>query len=134
MTKVETTKPEQVRKAVEKSLRELQTDYLDIILIHGSPGLEQMTVTQAMKIHGELGKLQSEKITRLIGSSAHGYFDKPLALINTGEFVCMLSYGYIPRGRSQVWSLRMTKLGDECVARAHERGIGIAAMKVMGGG
>lgn len=135
VTKVETTKPEQVRKAVEKSLRELQTDYLDIILIHGSPGLEQMTVTQAMKIHGELGKLQSEKITRLIGSSAHGYFDKPLALINTGEFdMCMLSYGYIPRGRSQVWSPRMTKLRDECVARAHERGMGIAAMKVMGGG
>jgi len=135
VTKVETTKPEQVRKAVEKSLKELQTDYLDILLIHGSPGLEQMTVAQAMKIHAELVKLQSERITRFIGFSAHGYFDKALALINTGEFdMCMLSYGYIPRGSSQVWGSRMTKLRDECVARAHERGMGIAAMKVMGGG
>lgn len=39
-TKVETTKPDEVRKAVESSLKELQTDHLDILLIHGAPGLE----------------------------------------------------------------------------------------------
>jgi len=38
LTKIETTKPEEVRKAVEKSLKELQTDYLDILLIHGTRG------------------------------------------------------------------------------------------------
>jgi predicted aldo/keto reductase-like oxidoreductase len=135
VTKVETTKPEEVRKAVEKSLKELQTDYLDILLIHGSPGLEQMSVEQAMKIHGELVKLRDEKITRFLGFSAHGYFDKALALINSGGFeMCMLSYGYMPRGSSSVWGSRMTKLRDECVAKAHERGIGIVAMKVIGGG
>jgi len=105
VTKVETTKPEEVRKAVEKSLKELQTDYLDILLIHGSPGLEQMNVEQAMKIHAELVKLRDEKITRCIGFSAHGYFDKAMGLINSGGFeVCMLSYGYMPRGSSSVWS------------------------------
>jgi predicted aldo/keto reductase-like oxidoreductase len=135
VTKVETTKPEEVRKAVEKSLKELQTDYLDILLIHGSPGLEQMSVEQAMKIHAELVKLRNEKITRFIGFSAHGYFDKALALINSGGFeMCMLSYGYMPRGSNQVWSARMTKLRDECLAKAHERGMGIVAMKVIGGG
>jgi predicted aldo/keto reductase-like oxidoreductase len=135
VTKVETTKPEQVRKAVEKSLKELQTDYLDILLIHGTPGLEQMSVEQAMKIHGELVKLRNEKITRFIGFSAHGYFDKAMALINSGGFeMCMLSYGYMPRGSSQVWSARMTKLRDDCLAKAHEKGMGIVAMKVIGGG
>jgi len=135
VTKVETTKPEEVRKAVEKSLRELQTDYLDILLIHGTPGLEQMSVDQAMKIHGELVKLRDEKITRFIGFSAHGYFDKALALINSGGFeMCMLSYGYMPRGSSSVWSDRMTKLRDDCLAKAHELGMGIVAMKVVGGG
>ncbi|MBL7189763.1 MAG: aldo/keto reductase [Phycisphaerae bacterium] len=48
VTKVETTVPAEVRSAVEKSLEELQTDYLDAILIHGTPGLEQMTVDRAM--------------------------------------------------------------------------------------
>jgi predicted aldo/keto reductase-like oxidoreductase len=135
VTKVETTKPEEVHKAVEKSLKELQTDYLDILLIHGSPGLEQMSVEQAMKIHGELVKLRNEKITRFIGFSAHGYFDKALALINSGGFeMCMLSYGYMPRGSSSVWTPRMTKLRDDCLAKAHERGMGIVAMKVLGGG
>jgi predicted aldo/keto reductase-like oxidoreductase len=135
VTKVETTKPEQVRKAVEKSLKELQTDYLDILLIHGSPGLEQMTVEQAMKIHAELVKLRDEKVTRFIGFSAHGYFDKALALINSGGFeMCMLSYGYMPRGSSSVWSARMTRLRDDCLAKAHEKGMGIVAMKVIGGG
>ena len=135
VTKVETTKPEEVRKAVEKSLKELQTDYLDILLIHGTPGLEQMSVEQAMKIHGELVKLRDEKITRHIGFSAHGYFDKALALINSGGFeMCMLSYGYMPRGSSSVWSAPMIKLRDECLAKAHEMGMGIVAMKVIGGG
>jgi predicted aldo/keto reductase-like oxidoreductase len=135
VTKVETTKPEEVRKAVEKSLKELQTDYLDILLIHGSPGLEQMNVEQAMKIHAELVKLRDERIARFVGFSAHGYFDKALALINSGGFeICMLSYGYMPRGSSSVWSARMTQLRDDCLAKSHEMGMGIVAMKVIGGG
>lgn len=135
VTKVETTRPEQVRKAVEKSLSELQTDHLDILLIHGSPGLQQMSVAKAMDIHAELTKLRDEKVTRFIGFSAHGYFDKALGLINTGAFdVCMLSYGYMPRGHDSVWSDAMTRKRDECLSRAHERGMGIVAMKVIGGG
>ncbi len=135
VTKVETTVPDKVRGAVEKSLEELQTDYLDAILIHGTPGLEQMTVAQAMKIRGELVKLRDEGMTRFIGFSAHSYFDKALALISSGGFdQCMLSYGYIPRGYNQVFSARMVELRNACVAKAHELGMGIAAMKVVGGG
>jgi predicted aldo/keto reductase-like oxidoreductase len=135
VTKVETTRPEEVRKSVERSLKELQTDYLDILLIHGTPGLEQMSVEQAMKIHAELVKLRDERITRFVGVSAHGYFDKALALIASGGFdQCMLSYGYISRGHDQVWTARMTTLRDACVAKAHELGMGIVAMKVIGAG
>jgi predicted aldo/keto reductase-like oxidoreductase len=135
VTKVDTTKPGEVRKMVESSLKELQTDYLDVLLIHGTPGLEQMSVEEAMKIHGELVKLRDEKVTRFVGFSAHGYFDKALALITSGGFdLCMLSYGYIPRGYDQVWSARMTTLRDACLAKAHELGMGIVAMKVIGAG
>ena len=124
-----------MRKLVEQSLKALQTDYLDIVLIHGTPGLQQMTVKQAMKIHAELVKLREERVTRFVGLSAHGYFDKALALITSGGFdQCMLSYGYIPRGYDQIWSARMTTLRDACVAKAHELGVGIVAMKVVGAG
>ena len=135
VTKVESTKPEQVRKSVEQSLKTLQTDYLDVLLIHGTPGLEQMSVEQAMKIHAELVKLRDERVTRFVGLSAHGYFDKALALIASGGFdLCMLSYGYIPRGYDQVWTARTTKLRDACLAKAQELSMGIVAMKVIGAG
>ena len=135
VSKVETTFPFWVRGAVEKSLKELQTDYLDAILIHGTPGLEQMTVERAMKIHAELVKLRDEKIVRFLGLSAHSYFDKALALISSGGFdLCMLSYGYLPRGHDQIFSARMIELRNACVAKAHELGMGIAAMKVIGAG
>jgi len=135
VTKVESTRPEQVRKSVEQSLKKLQTDRLDVILIHGTPGIEQMSVTQAMEVHAELAKLREEKVTRFLGLSAHGYFDKALALIASGGFdVCMLSYGYIPRGHDQIWTARLTTLRDACLAKAHEFGMGIVAMKVLGAG
>ena len=135
VTKVDTSSPGEVRRSVERSLRELKTDYLDILLIHGTPGLQQMTVEQAMEIHGELLKLRAEKITRFLGFSAHGYFDKALALIASGGFdMCMLSYGYIPRGYNQIWTARMTTLRDACLAKAHKLGMGIVAMKVIGAG
>ncbi len=135
VTKVETSVPSWVRKAVEKSLKELRTDYLDAILIHGTPGLEQMSVKRAMTIHGELVKLRDEGITKFIGFSAHSYFDKALALISSGAFdLCMLSYGYIPRGYDQVFSARMVELRNACVAKAHELNMGMVAMKVIGAG
>ncbi len=135
VSKVETTVPGLVRKAVEKSLKELQTDYLDAILVHGTPGIEQMTVAQAMKVHGELVKLRDERIVRFIGFSAHSYFDKALALISSGGFdQCMLAYGSLPRGHNQLFSARMIKLRNACIAKAHELNMGIVAMKVIGAG
>ena len=134
-TKMETTAPGEVRKAVEKSLKELQMDYLDSIQIHGTPGIEQMSVSQAMKIHAELAKLRDERIVRYLGFSAHSYFDKALALADSGGFdQCMLAYGYIPRGYNQVHSARMLALRDACLAKAHDRGMGIIAMKVIAAG
>jgi predicted aldo/keto reductase-like oxidoreductase len=135
VTKVDCTRPGDVRKSVEQSLKTLQTGYLDIILIHGTPGLQQMSVEEAMKIHAELAKLRDEKVTRFVGFSAHGYFDKALALISSGEFdLCMSSYGYIPRGYDQIWGAHMTTLRDACLAKAHELDVGIVAMKVIGAG
>ncbi|TWT81017.1 2,5-diketo-D-gluconic acid reductase A [Planctomycetes bacterium CA13] len=135
VTKVETTNPTMVRVAVEKSLKELQTDYLDTILIHGTPGIEQMTVPQAMDIHAELVKLRDEEIVKSIGLSAHSYFDKALALISTGGFdLCMLSYGYIPRGYDQIFSAHGIEQRNACIAKASELNMGIAAMKVIGAG
>ncbi|MDP6524475.1 MAG: aldo/keto reductase [Kiritimatiellia bacterium] len=135
VSKVETTRETEVRRAVEKSLREMQTDYLDGILIHGTPGLQQMSIPQAKKIHAELVKLKNEKMVRHIGLSAHGYFDKALAMIETGGFdIYMPAFGFIPRGHNQVFSEKMLKLREKSIAKAHELKVALVAMKVVGAG
>ncbi|MHC4147067.1 MAG: aldo-keto reductase family protein, partial [Planctomycetota bacterium] len=56
-------------------------------------------------------------------------------MIESDRFdLCMLSYGYIPRGYNQIWTAKMTELRNACIAKAHQLGMGIAAMKVVGGG
>ena len=122
-------------RQVEMNLRELQSDYIDAILIHGTPGVEQMTVEQCMEVHAELIKARDKGLVRFVGFSAHHYFDKALALISTNEFdLCMLAYGYLPRGHSRLFSPQTIELRNACLAKAHELQMGVVAMKVLGAG
>ena len=124
-----------VAHQVEMNLKELQSDYIDAILIHGTPGVEQMTVEQCMEVQEELVKARDKGLVRFVGFSAHHYFDKALALIETNEFdLCMLAYGYLPRGSSRLFPPEMAELRNSCLAKAHELQMGIVAMKVIGGG
>ena len=124
-----------VTRQIEKNLAELQSDYIDAILIHGTPGVEQMTVEQNMEVHGELAKARDKGLVRFVGFSAHHYFDKALELISTNQFdLCMLAYGYLPRGHRRLFSPRTIELRNACLAKAHELNMGIVAMKVLGAG
>jgi len=122
-------------RQVEMNLSELKSDYIDAIFIHGTPGVEQMTVEQCMDVHGELIKARDKGLVRFVGFSAHHYFDKALALISTDQFdLCMLAYGYLPRGNSRLFSPRTTELRNACLAKAHELQMGVVAMKVLAAG
>ena len=135
----DTTKPDgrftkvpkgEATRQVEMNLRELQSDYIDAIFIHGTPGVEQ-----CMEVHAELVKARKRGFVRFIGFSAHHYFDKALALISTNQFdLCMLAYGYLPRGHSRLFSPQTTELRNACLAKAHGLKMGIVAMKVLGAG
>ena len=71
---------------------------------------------------------------RYIGLTGHHYFDKMYRLIDTGAFDhVMLAYGYFRKGMWRLLSSEMVELRELCLARAHELGMGILAMKVMGG-
>jgi predicted aldo/keto reductase-like oxidoreductase len=125
----------EVARQVDMNLSELQSDHIDAILIHGTPGVEQMTVEQCLEVREELGRARDQGKVRFIGFSAHHYFDKALALISSGEFdLCMLAYGYLPRGHSRFYSPRTAELRNACLAKAHELNMGIVAMKVLGAG
>ncbi len=133
--RITTVDKKEVARQVEKNLAELQSDYIDAILIHGTPGVEQMTVEQCMEVQAELVKARERGLVRFVGFSAHHYFEKALALISTGEFdLCMLAYGYLPRGNSRLFSPQTTEQRNACLAKAHELQMGIVAMKVLGAG
>jgi predicted aldo/keto reductase-like oxidoreductase len=133
-TKVESTRPEQVRPSVEGSLARLQTDVLDCVQIHGLPGIENMTVPDAMRIHGELVKLRDEGLLRFIGLTGHTAFDKMHEMISSGGFdVVLLACGYFHKGWDTLLSHRMLELRELCLAEAHRRGMGIVGMKALGG-
>ena len=131
-TKVHFSDPAQVRKSVETSLKQLDTDYADCVQIH-SPAIERVGFDGAMKLHAELVKLRDEGLVRFIGLTTHVAFETVHEMISTGGFdQVLLAYGYFRRGMDTLLSNRRLEYRDLCLAKAHELGMGIVAMKVMG--
>ncbi|HEV8002801.1 MAG TPA: aldo/keto reductase [Planctomycetaceae bacterium] len=131
-TKIYVTNPANTRKCLETSLKELGTDHVETAQIH-SPVIEGMGFKGAMKVHKELLKLRDEKMVRYIGLTTHVAFDSVHRMISTGGFdQCLLAYGYFRKGMDTLLSNQNVELRELCLAKAHELGMGIVAMKVMG--
>ena len=84
-TKMAMPRPEMVRGSVETSLKELQTDYVDLMQIH-SPAIERVGADEAMKLYEELEKLRAEGMIRFIGLTTHVAFEQVYKMIDTGNF------------------------------------------------
>lgn len=131
-TKCHATDPAQVRKMLETSLAELQTDYVDCVQIH-SPAIERIGWKAALGLHAELVKLRDEGLVRFIGLTTHVAFEDVLEMISTGGFdQVLLAYGYFRKGMDTILSNKKLEYRELCLAKAHELGMGIVAMKVMG--
>ena len=131
-SKVAVSDPGQVRASVEKSLSELQTDYVDCMQVH-SPAIEAVGAAGGMKIYEELEKLRSEGMIRFIGLTTHIAFEDVFKMLDTGNFdQVLLARGYLLRGYENTMSPQNIGWREKCVARAHELDMAIIAMKVMG--
>ncbi|MDR3719050.1 MAG: aldo/keto reductase [Bryobacteraceae bacterium] len=106
---------------LETSLKELQTDYLDIWYLHSKSKAEHITdeLLEAQRIAKQQGKI------RFAGISTHvGHRDLIPAVIKCGKFdVLLASYNFT-----------MGNTIDDLLGQAHAAGIGIVAMKVFAGG
>lgn len=132
-TKVDVHDPAEVRSSIETSLKELKTDYIDLIQIHGI-AIDAVGVDVAMQIHGELVKLKDEKICRMIGVTTHVAFKEVFEMISTGGFDhVMLAYGYFNKGMDTMLSAGNLEFRELCLSKANELGMAIVAMKIMGG-
>ena len=131
-TKCHISDPMKVRQTVETSLKELDMDYVDCVQIH-SPAIEAVGFDGAMKMHAELVKLRDEKMLRFIGLTTHVAFETVHEMIKTDSFdQVLLAYGYVRKGMDTMLSNRKVEYRDLCLAAAHERGLAIVAMKVLG--
>lgn len=131
-TKVHFPDAKMTRQSVEKSLEQLDMDYVDCVQIH-SPAIERVGFDGAMKIHAELVKLRDEGLLKYIGLTTHVAFETVLQMIETGGFdQVLLAYGYFRKGMDTILSNQNVELREQCLAKAHDQKMAIVAMKVLG--
>ena len=132
-TKVAVTNPDQVRPSVEASLKQLDTDRVELVQVH-SPAIERVGFEGGMKLHAELVKLRDQKLVKYIGLTTHVAFETVYQMICTGGFdQVLLACGYFNKGMDTLLSHRNLEWRELCLAKAHELKMAVVAMKVMGG-
>ncbi len=132
-TKVTVLEPERVRPSVERSLEVLGVDRVDTVQIHSSGAIERGGFEPSMKIHAELVKLRDEGLFRYIGLTTHVAFETVSQLIATGGFdQALLTICYFNKGMSTLLSEQNRAFREQCLDQAHDLGMAVVAMKVMG--
>jgi aryl-alcohol dehydrogenase-like predicted oxidoreductase len=121
-TKVHDSDEKKMRASVERSLRRLQTDYIDVLVWHGLHSTEEISDAGLFEF---MAKMKKEGKTRFTGFSAHSSMASVLEEAAKSSFhdVALVSYNFT----------HSKKLKD-AVALAAKSGIGIVAMKTQAGG
>lgn len=115
LSKVPAGLPDEVRRMVDRSLRELQTERIDVMLIHCAAGAEPDDATAAVLADCKaIGKI------RFIGASVYGE-RAALASIDAEWCDCVeIAYSALDRRPEQ-----------RTLARAEKRGVGVVARSVL---
>ena len=120
-TKSHARTKEELQQHLETSLRELNTDYIDIWYLHGRNGPDevpddQIEVQQQAKKQGKI---------RFTGVSTHGGQQQLLPwMAKKGVFDVVLA----------AYNFTMDASMDQAIEAAAKSGMGVVAMKVMAGG
>jgi predicted aldo/keto reductase-like oxidoreductase len=121
-TKVHIHDEKKMRSSVERSLRRLHTDYIDILLWHGHTSPEEVSNPKLFEF---MSKMKKEGKVRFTGFSAHSKMASLLREAAKSNFhdVALVSYNFTH-----------SKDLKEAVALAAKSGIGIVVMKTQAGG
>jgi predicted aldo/keto reductase-like oxidoreductase len=114
-------------EAVERFLEELNTDYLDIVLLHGKDSSDWNTEYRGAM--DALNDAKERKLVRAVGISSHKLDGAKTAAVEPWLDVMLVTLNYA--------SVRMSAPQEEVVPflrEAHSRGKGVYAMKVLGRG
>ena len=124
-TKTDAYTKAEAKKSTAKSLKELQTPYIDILLLHHIHTYEEWEKRQSAWNY--LQELKDKGIVKYIGFSTHS---SPKAVRKAPKEVeiilASIHENYIDHGTKQEML--------EALEKQHKRGKGIIAMKVLGAG
>jgi aryl-alcohol dehydrogenase-like predicted oxidoreductase len=121
-TKVHAHDEKKMRASVERSLRRLRTDYIDVLVWHGHSSPDEVSDPKLFEF---MSKMKKEGKVRFTGFSAHSRMARLLREAAKSKLhdVALVSYNFTH-----------SKDLKEAVALAARSGIGIVAMKTQAGG
>jgi len=121
-TKVHAHDEKRMRASVERSLRRLQTDYIDVLVWHGHNSTDEVSDREQFEF---MEKMKKEGKIRFSGFSSHSRMAPLLREAAQCGYhdVAMVSYNFTH-----------SKELKEAVAMAAKAGVGIVAMKTQAGG
>ena len=135
-SKIQPGSLEKMRRDLEASLKALDTDYIDCLMIHGADEPEHVSSDEIKEF---LSKAREQGKARSYGFSSHGDMVKLLEIAATEQFheVIMVPYNFMGRythmlgGSKKEWDAQaLAKAIDKCGAA----GIDFVSMKGCSGG
>jgi aryl-alcohol dehydrogenase-like predicted oxidoreductase len=134
-TKTDAKGPEEARKAIEKAVRQLGTDYVDIMLLHL---VKSDWVHSCRRVLKELGDIKATGLVKAIGLSTHSVtVVREASRFNEVDVImticCRADQAMMDRYPEHI-PLEDGSIGEmlDAIRLAHANGKGIVAMKVLG--
>lgn len=117
-TKVGAEKIEKMREKIELSLKRLQTDHVDLLLVHGPGRREQILDNDIIRLYDDMRR---KGMTRFVGFSTHNQVEGLAAAVESRfwEAVALPFNYFSPPGVV------------DAIKQAREAGIAIIAMKAL---
>ena len=124
-TKIAAREPDEALRQVETSLKRLQTDYLDNLMIHSVTTVEEVDgLSRKGGVMELVARLKEQGITRNIGFSGHSNAEAMKLMIERGSFddvlFAMNQYGNYSQDRQET-----------IIPAAREKNLGMLLMKVV---
>ena len=120
-TKFDSRDPTEAMREIDRSLRRMKTDYLDVLMIHSIEPSEDIAALES-GVYAELRRLKEEGTVRFIGFSSMNSAEKSReAIVNLDFDVALLAMN--PTGYGGFVS--------DTLPAAHAKNMGVLAMKVM---
>ncbi len=121
LTKLDQRDPEEAKREFEKSLKNLKTDYVDVLLIHAVKPEDTLAGIES-GVYKYLRELKEQKAVRFIGFSSMDSAERAKELIENLDFdVTLLAMN----------PTNYRNFADVALPAARAKNMGVIAMKVM---